>query len=172
MKKNGKLIHFERLSLSLKLFRIMKLTCALILLVCLQVSAAGFSQNRISVNFQALTLKKALSFIEKKSDYRFLYNENLVSDGSRITLMMKDAEVTDVLKHILDKTGLSFQMMANNLVVLKTGDADLQDIRVTGKVTSSTGDPVAGASVSVKGAAGGVASDAPGNFSLTVPQNS
>lgn len=171
MKKNGKLLHFEGLSLSLKLFRIMKLTCALILLVCLQVSAAGFSQSRITVNFQAQSLKKALSYIEKKSDYRFLYNENLVADAPKVTLIMTDAEVTDVLKHILDKTGLSFQMMANNLVVLKTGDVDLADIHVTGKVTGSTGDPIAGASVSVKGAAGGVATDAQGNFSITVPEN-
>jgi TonB-linked SusC/RagA family outer membrane protein len=113
-----------------------------------------------------------LSYIEKKSDYRFLYNETLVADAPKITLMMTDAEVTDVLKHILDKTGLSFQMMANNLVVLKSGDAALADIHVAGKVTSSTGDPIAGASVAVKGAAGGVATDAQGNFSITVPDNS
>ncbi|HEX6426973.1 MAG TPA: TonB-dependent receptor [Niastella sp.] len=149
----------------------MKLSFAIILLSCLHVSAGGFSQNRISVDFQSTQLKRALSFIEKKSNFRFLYNESLVTDAPRITCNMVNAEVTDVLKRILNNTGLSYQLMANNLVILKTGMAAFVDIKVTGRITSTTGEPIAGASVVVKNTSIGTTTDGSGNYTLTVPDS-
>lgn len=43
------------------------------------------------------------------------------------------------------------------------------DVRVTGKVTSPTGQPIPGASVSVKGSSAGTSTDAEGNYAITVP---
>ncbi len=171
MKKNGILPGFGRDPLLLKFVRIMKLSFAIILLSCLHVSAGGFSQNRISVDFQSTQLKRALSFIEKKSNFRFLYNESLVTDAPRITCNMVNAEVTDVLKRILNNTGLSYQLMAHNLVILKTGIAAFIDIKVTGRVTSTSGEPVAGVSVIVKNTSIGTTTDGAGNYALTVPDS-
>jgi TonB-linked SusC/RagA family outer membrane protein len=171
MKKNGIPLSFGRDPLFLKFVRIMKLAFAIILISCLHVTAGGYSQNRISVDFQSMQLKRALSFIEKKSNFRFLYNENLVTNAPRITLTMVNAEVTDVLNKLLKSTGLSYQLMANNLVILKTGVAVMQDIKVSGRVTSSTGEPVAGASVMVKNTTIGTTTDGAGNYSLTVPDS-
>jgi TonB-linked SusC/RagA family outer membrane protein len=171
MKKNGILLSFGRDPLLLKLARVMKLSFAIILLSCLHVSAGGFSQNRISVDFQSTQLKKALSVIQKKSNFRFLYNDMLVANAPRITLTMNDAEVTEILNRLLDKTGLSYQLMANNLVVLKTGVAMFQDIRITGKVASPTGEAIIGASVLVKNTTIGTTTDAQGNYELTVPDS-
>jgi hypothetical protein len=50
-----------------KLARIMKITTALLLLVCMQVSAIGFSQSRITIKMASLDLKKALFEVEKKN---------------------------------------------------------------------------------------------------------
>jgi TonB-linked SusC/RagA family outer membrane protein len=171
MKKNGILLSFGRDPLLLKFVRIMKLSFAIILLSCLHVAAGGFSQNRISVDFQSTQLKRALSLIEKKSNFRFLYNESLVTNAPRITLTMVNTEVTEVLNHVLNKTGLTYQLMANNLVILKTGTADIQDIRVSGRITSTTGEPIAGASVLVKNTSIGTTSDGAGNYALTVPDS-
>jgi TonB-linked SusC/RagA family outer membrane protein len=46
-----------------------------------------------------------------------------------------------------------------------------QDVRVTGKVTSPAGEPLAGVSVSVKGSRTGTTTDISGNFALTVPDD-
>ncbi|WP_205512930.1 TonB-dependent receptor [Longitalea arenae] len=171
MKKNGILLSFGSDPLLLKFIRIMKLSFAIILLSCLHVAAGGFSQNRISVDFQSTQLKRALSLIEKKSDFRFLYNENLVTNAPRITLTMVNAEVTDVLNRVLNNTGLSYQLMANKLIILKTGISPVQDLRVSGRVTSSTGEPIAGVSVLVKNTSIGTTTDASGNYALTVPDS-
>ncbi|HUP13722.1 MAG TPA: carboxypeptidase-like regulatory domain-containing protein, partial [Niastella sp.] len=149
----------------------MKFSFVIILLSCLHVAAGGFSQNRISVDFQSTQLKKALSLIEKKGNVRFLYNESMVTNAPRITLSMANAEVTEVLNRLLNNTGLSYQLMANNLVILKTGMAAVEDIKVTGRVTSTTGEPVAGVSVIVKNTTIGTTTDGAGNYTLTVPDS-
>jgi len=140
------------------------------LLACLQVSANGFSQSRITVNFHSVEMKRALSLIERKSDFRFLYNQKLLSDLEKVEINAVNEEVTSVLDRLFENTPLSYQLLANNLVVLKPKNTVVADIRVTGKVTSPTGEGIPGVSVSVKGSSVGTSTDAAGNFTLTAPE--
>ncbi len=62
--------------------------------------------------------------------------------------------------------------MANNLVILKTGiRGPFREVRVTGRVTSTTGEPVAGVSVVVRNTSIGTTTDGAGNYALTVPDS-
>lgn len=153
----------------LTIIRIMKCTIAILLLACLQVSAKGFSQERITVNLRSIEMKKALSMIERKTDFRFLYNQKLVADLEKVEIVAVNEEVTSVLDRLFENTPLSYQVLANNLVVLKPKNTVVADIRVTGKVTGPTGEPIPGVSVSVKGSSVGTSTDAAGNFVITVP---
>jgi TonB-linked SusC/RagA family outer membrane protein len=155
----------------LTFLRIMKCTIAIMLLACLQVSANGFSQNRITVNLKSVEMRKVLALIEKKSDYRFLYNQKLLSELGRVEITAVNEEVTSILDRMFERTPLSYQVLANNLVVLKAKNTYLADIRVTGRVTSPTGEGIPGVSVTVKGSSVGTSTDASGNFALTAPEN-
>jgi TonB-linked SusC/RagA family outer membrane protein len=72
--------------------------------------------------------------------------------------------------------GIGYQIMDNNLIVLKASinglKIEVQDIRITGKVTGQNGEGLAGVSISVKGTTIGTVTDAGGNYSLSVPDNS
>jgi TonB-linked SusC/RagA family outer membrane protein len=171
MKKIGNVSWFSGHPKILTFLRIMKCTIAILLLACLQVSANGFSQSRISVKFNSVDIRKALATIEKKSNYRFLYNQKLIANLDRIELQAQDEEVTSVLTRIFDNTPVSFQLLANNLVVLKARNTMVADVTVSGKVTSPTGAPLIGASVTVKDSNVGTSTDVDGNFSITVPDN-
>ncbi len=153
----------------------MKLTIAFLLIACLQVSARGFSQDRITLKMNEAEIKKVLFAIEKKTNYRFLFSENALKKKPRVTIDAVDAPVTDLLDKILANTGVSYKILASKLVVLKEGmtatEIISQDLRVSGKVTASTGEPLAGVSVSVKGSRTGTTTDANGNFALTVPDD-
>ncbi len=161
--------------LYLKIVRIMKLTIALLLIACLQVSAKGWSQERITLKMSEAEIRKVLFAIEKRSDYRFLFNEEAVKGKPRINIDVVQAPLTDVLDQILANTGVSYKILGSNLVVLKQAvsadEITAQDIRVTGKVTSPGGEPLAGVSVSVKGTRTGTTTDINGNFSLSVPDD-
>ncbi|HEV7779945.1 MAG TPA: TonB-dependent receptor [Chitinophagaceae bacterium] len=153
----------------------MKLTTALLLFVCLQVSATGWSQERITLKMNAAEIKKVLLAIEKKSDYRFLFTEDAVKGKPRVSIDVVQATVSEILDKILVSTGLAYKILGTNLIVLKEGGPatviDDQEIKVTGKVTSATGEPLAGVSVQVKGTRTGTTTDANGNFSITVPDD-
>lgn len=149
----------------------MKITTALMLLVCMQVSAIGFSQSRITIKMASLDLKKALFEVEKKTEYRFLFAEEVVKGKPKVTINLVDATLDETLNKILANTGINYKILGTNLVVLKVASADnkeLADIVVKGRITSTTGEPLAGASVQIKGTKVGTTTDNTGAFSITV----
>src|SRR5438874_101312 len=166
-----------RISLYKKFFRIMRLTIACLLIACLHVAATGHSQDRVTLNLKSVELRKAIIAIEKKTDYRFLFNEQLLSHKPKIDITVVETPVTEVLNYIFQNTGISYRILENKLVVLKETSeqaslADLKDIRVTGRVTSAeAGDALRGVSVAVKGSRTGTTTDVGGNYAISVPDN-
>ena len=154
----------------------MRLAIACMFIACLHTAAAGHSQDRVTLNLKSVELRKALIAIEKKTDYRFLFNEKLVAHKPKVDINVVETPVVQVLNQLLQNTGITYKILGNKLVVLKeTVDeaslAELQEVRVTGRVTSSTGEGLAGVSITVKGTRTGTTTDASGNFALTVPDN-
>jgi TonB-linked SusC/RagA family outer membrane protein len=168
--------HALRKDLFLKFSRIMRLSIACMLIASLHVAATGRTQDKVTLNLKSVELRKALIAIEKKTDYRFLFNENLVAHKPKVDINVVETPVIQVLNQLLQNTGITYKVLSNKLVVLKESSdeaslADLQDIRVTGRVTTVTGEGLAGVSVSVKGARTGTSTDPTGNFAITVPDN-
>ena len=160
----------------IKFMRIMRLTIALMMFACLHVAATGHTQENVTLNLKSVGLRKALITIEKKSDYRFLFNEALLNHKPKVDIQVINATVTDVLNQIFQNTGISYKILNNKLVVLKDAKdqislEQLEDMTVTGRVTSSEGGGLSGVSVVVKGTKIGTTTDANGNFSLSVPDN-
>lgn len=122
---------------------------------------------------KTVELKKVLQAIEKSSDYRFLFDEVLVKGKPKVSVEVENADINQVLTLILSNTGLGYQILNTNLVVLKeTGSQQqLRDVTVSGKVTASTGEPLAGVSVTLKNSTVGTTTNAEGNYSLTVPDD-
>ena len=172
MKKNKRLQALGNRS-RFKIILLMKLITPLLLIFMLQFSVSAHSQNKITVNFKNIELTKAITLIESKTDYRFVYNNNLIPGGKKIDASFREADLPEVMSTLLSGTGLSYQMMKDNLVVLfKADESSVQaDVKVIGKVTDENGSPLAGASVNVKGSAKGVSTNATGEYALTVPDN-
>ena len=64
------------------------------------------------------------------------------------------------------------KLMIASLMILVAGSALAQNIRVSGTVTDSNGDPVPGAAVMLQGSTSvGTATLANGSYSLSVPSN-
>ena len=145
------------------------------LLACLQVAAKGWGQERITLKMNAAEIKKVLFAIEKKTEYRFLFTEESVKGKPKVSVDVKEATLPEVLDQVLANTGISYKLLSSNLVVLKlsAGEEDpvVNEVRVTGKVSTAAGDPLQGVSVTIKGTSTGTTTDAGGNFSITVPDD-
>ena len=147
----------------------MKLTTALLLFTCFQVSAKVYSQNTITLKLQSTELKKALSIIERKSSYRFLYNDETVKSGIKVDIDANNTPVIEVLDKLFANRLLAYKILENNLVVITGRDMEVQETKLNGKVSSAQGEALQGVSVKVKSSNMGTQTDANGNFSLTVP---
>jgi TonB-linked SusC/RagA family outer membrane protein len=157
-----------------QIFRIMKFTMLLLLVGAMHVYADGFSQSKISLRLQDTDLKKALTLIEKQSNVRFLYNQNVVKNVGKISVDANNEALVKVLDDILKGTGVSYKLLEDDLIVLNFDEeffAPAPEVKVTGTVTDSTGNPIPGASVTVKDTKNGTSTDAAGNYSITVADN-
>ncbi|MFN4313838.1 MAG: SusC/RagA family TonB-linked outer membrane protein [Chitinophagaceae bacterium] len=157
--------------LSTKVLLAMRLTALLTVVFALNVSANGFGQDKINLKAKKTEISGVLRAIEKQTNYRFLYNNNLPDIREKISIDVKNAELTEVLDVILQKTSLLYQAMGNNLIVIKENPSAIErvDVVVRGVVTGEGGLPLAGASVVVKGTTIGTTTNNDGAFSFSVP---
>ncbi|MCG6191308.1 TonB-dependent receptor [Maribellus maritimus] len=166
-----------------KLLRIMKLTIFLILALMFDVSALVYSQNsKISIYVKDGSLNEIFREIEKLSEYRFFYQNEQISNVERKSIDVTDKNVLDLLSDLLGETGLSYKLVERNIIIFPMSEYnegyvkrqsweyyETQQFRaITGKVTDSSGLPLPGVTIAVKGTTIGTVSNADGEYSLSV----
>lgn len=154
-----------------KLLLVMKLSSLFILAFSLHVSASGFGQ-KLNLKFSKAEITSVLNAIEKQSNYRFLYNNNLQGVKQKVSFAVQDADVKEVLDLVLGNTGLTYRFLENNLVVIKEEEQEKPDAAtISGKVMGDNGAPLAGVAVQVKGTARGTVTNNEGVFAIEVGDN-
>ena len=134
--------------------RIMKLTTALLIIGCLQVSAKGLSQEeKVTLTLKNASIPQLFKSIEKITDYRFAYSNDILPHEFLVTISVKETPVSSVLKTALSETGLKFDLIDNEVIVISKDISGVSNIIVSGIVTSEGGSPLPGVSVYVKGSA-------------------
>jgi iron complex outermembrane receptor protein len=149
----------------------------------------AFSQEvlnkSISLRPETISVKKALSQIERLADVRFVYSPNLIQSERKVSLFFENNRLSTVLNEFLTPLHISYEVVGNRIVLSKK-EAEITlptnvakelpnvvnaDINVTGQVTDEKGQPLTGVSVLIKGSTRGTTSDANGNFRIAVPDN-
>src|SRR5690349_9167402 len=119
-----------------KVLRIMKLTTALLIIGCLQVTAHGFSQEaRVTLSCKDVSIPQLFKVIEKKTDYRFAYSNDIVPRDYLVTISVKDSPVSSVLRTALENTGLKFDLIDDEIIVVSQEVPRATAATITGKVT-------------------------------------
>lgn len=148
----------------------MKLSCSLLLLTFLQVSANVHSQDKLTLTAKNISWTGFFDLLERKSSYTFLYKDNVLPHKEKIDVEAIDLTVPQILDDVFRNRALAYQVLSGNLIVVTPRSVTVAEIRITGKVTSAAGDALSGATVRVKNSSLGTKTDADGNFSLTVPE--
>ena len=145
----------------------MKLTIILTLILSLNISAISLGQ--ITLIEKGKSVKEILDKLEKQTSFRFFYNDDLKSIGNIVDIDIRDGSINQVLDQLFRSTGFDYKLLENNLIAI-TLKSDAMQLAVTGRVTdASTGEPLPGVSVAVKGTTTGVASDMSGSYSVSPP---
>ncbi|MGQ8337786.1 TonB-dependent receptor [Sunxiuqinia sp. A32] len=155
-----------------KLLLIMRLTTVFMLLAMLTVHAKTYSQQtKLSFSFQQTSVAKVLSYIEEESEFYFFYKENELQSERLINIDAAKEDIHQVLDKILEGTTLGYSVV-DRYVVISPKDGNgvksvEQEISISGKVTDTSGQPLPGVTVVVKGTTQGTITDGDGNYSIS-----
>lgn len=172
MKKN-RLLCYPAQAWIAKLLRVMKLTVFLMLVLVFDISASVFSQNsKISVKIENGSLSEIFARIEEQTDYRFFYQNEQIKNLEKKSISVENENIVNLIGNLLENTGLTFKQVDRNIIIYPTTDKsgknfEQQTINVTGKVTDSSGSPLPGVTVVVKGTTQGIITDGSGEYYLT-----
>ncbi|MCG6189704.1 TonB-dependent receptor [Maribellus maritimus] len=164
----------------IKLLKVMRLTVFLLLVSVAGVLAnKSYSQTKmLNLNMHEATVKEVLKSIEDQSEFYFLYSENLIDVERKVNITIENKKVEQVLNLIFEGTGVEYSIRDHFIVLTtpeeSTGELDVlqQPKTISGKVTDSSGLPLPGVSVIIKGTTQGAVTNADGEYSLVnVPEN-
>ncbi|RZK29779.1 MAG: SusC/RagA family TonB-linked outer membrane protein, partial [Hymenobacter sp.] len=112
--------------------------------------------------------------IERKTGYRFLFDDGLLPKGKTIDIDVKDEEVKTLLNDALNGSGLTYRISNDDLIIIsaatneKGAGDDYKATEINGRITDSSNQPVSGASIIERGTKNGTSSGLDGTFKLQV----
>lgn len=158
----------------------MKLTAVLILAFTLQLNAKSYSQ-KISISEKNIPLSKVFRLIEKQTGYSFIYENKALRRAQPISLNIRNTDLTEVLNMCFKEQPLVYEIKYNTVIIrekeiadkITTGEKEDNPaipppVTVKGNITNEKGQPLAGATITIKGTGRSVVSDNNGNYSITV----
>ncbi len=153
-----------------KILVIMRLVSLLILMMTVHVSASVYSQQtKLSLSFENATIREVLNQIEKQSNYKFLLQNELLDIDKKVSVRANQKSIEFFLDEIFSDQRVDYVITDRNLIIIRPesipGRAQQSGV-VTGKVTDSSGMPLPGLTVAVKGTAHGTITDGDGVYTL------
>ncbi|HVV05969.1 MAG TPA: carboxypeptidase-like regulatory domain-containing protein, partial [Puia sp.] len=156
----------------------MKLTTMLLLVGCLQVSAAGFAQ-KVSLTAENTPLKKVFKEIKRQTGYLFFYNTQLLEKAHPVSVSANGREMMDVLDECFRDQPLTYTIVNKTIVISAAPAAESPPapqpdstpalIKVNGKVIDTQNNTaLSGANITVRGQEMGQAAGLDGTFSILV----
>lgn len=145
-----------------------------IVLAGLCLSVMSYAQN-ITMQVKNVTVKEAMSQLEKKTNYSFIFSSSDTDTKRIVSFSVKNSTIDEAVKQILTgQDNITYSIQGNKIIlknVVKTvRDNKLQSF--SGRVLDANKQPVIGAAIKQAGTNNGVITDVDGNFSITVPANS
>jgi TonB-linked SusC/RagA family outer membrane protein len=138
-------------------------------------SAQSLSEVKVSVDIKKGSLRSAFYAIEKQTDFRFAYRNELVSAFRNIELITHSESVESTLNALLKGTGLSYKQMSNNVIIYKEEQdkqsSGTRNMTISGEVKDEKGNPLPGVSIKVKGGNLSTSTAGNGRFTLQVASN-
>ncbi|WP_227550154.1 SusC/RagA family TonB-linked outer membrane protein [Sphingobacterium paramultivorum] len=151
----------------------MKISTCLLFAFVTGVHAKGTAQ-KVTLKMRNARIEEALSAISKQSNLRVLYSENL-NAKSRVTINLKNASVEEALKSILSDKNIEYKIIANTISVNSNvkNEVVFESIQqsISGTVKNADGNPLAGATITVKGTSISTQTDANGHFKINAGGN-
>lgn len=156
----------------------MKLTAMFVLVGCLHLSAASYSQT-ITLEAKRYSLKEIFQVIQKQTDYKVIYNVRFLEHTHPVDITVKQVPLLTFLSDVLEDQSLTYDVRERTILIGRAKPKPPEAIRyqqgapqnriIAGKVTDELGNPLEGVTVTVKGTNVAVQTDATGGYQIEIP---
>lgn len=169
MKKFGNYARFPsgkwgKIHLLMKLKLILLLCCANTMLANTSYS----QQTKFNVRFDDKAIVDVIRDLRTQTGYDFAYVRGVIPADVKVSLTMNEASIEEILNRVFTANGLDYSINGNVVIVTRSRNVQQPaQAAVTGTVVDADGNPLPGATVSVKGSNRGVVTGADGRYSLT-----
>ncbi len=150
------------------------LTCC-----CTGAFAAQIDSTIVTIHMDNAPMEKAFAAIKQQTAYRVIYDNDLLKRAKPVTIHASKARLGSVLQKLFEQQPFGYKVMEQTIIVtpkLATYDNankiqyPIKDTIISGVVlTDSTNQPLAGASVMLKGTSTNTVTDNDGHFRIKVP---
>lgn len=132
-----------------KCLRMIKL---FILLTIVFTHQAAAKSQTITLSLQNASLEQAFTEIRKQSGHRFIYTKEEIQQSKPVNINIKSASIINALELCFLDQPLSFTLSGKYVIVTrkKLSNENYNRVTVTGKVTTEKGEPLPGATITVK----------------------
>jgi TonB-linked SusC/RagA family outer membrane protein len=150
------------------------LTLALLLAMVINVQASTYSESvKFNLKMEKVSLKEVFQTITDQSEFKFVYNNDIVDDEQKVSVSYEDARVEEILDEILPKQNLEYRIVDRQVIVFPAKEETVapaqgtQEKTITGKVIDEGGLPLPGVSVVIKGTTIGIVTNTDGEYTLS-----
>lgn len=138
---------------------------------------SGFTlkaQEKISFNFTNIPLEEAMRKIEASGKYSFFYDVQKTNIKQKVSVNADNKSIQEIMSQMLKSTDLNFSISDYQIALInkKPGASHMPIIKVKGTIKDENGEPLIGASISMKNTTTGTLSDLDGVFTLDAPEGS
>ncbi len=157
-----------------RVLNIMKVSLFLTFVCVFQMYAFNMkAQNSmVELTSNSTTIEKLFSEIEKQTGYLVVYDNKDLVGKTMIRLSKSRGRVNDLLNEIIKGTNLKYEYTNRYIVFSKVPVSSLPaEKTVKGIVKDTSGEPIIGASILLKGKNAGTITDINGRFSIEVDNN-
>lgn len=130
-------------------------------------------ETQLTLHLENKTLIEVMSAIEKKSDYKFYYNTNVLDLKRRVNIEVVNETIPVVLEKLFASTKISYQINGRDVVLTVPGAEPAKRPAaeanfVKGTVYDRNGNPLIGASIILEGTTSGTTTGSDGMYAIRV----
>lgn len=172
MKKKKRFLTGDERSLLRRILRIMKLTTFILLATTMMVSASLYSQStKVSLKFSEISYLELFQEIENQTEFRFAFSSSKLDPNQKVEIDVRKKTLEEILDKTLPKE-VAYEIIDRYVVILNASEkrsvvVSQQQNVVSGKVTDSSGAPLPGVTVVIKGTTQGTMTNSDGEYNLS-----
>lgn len=135
----------------------------------------SYSQTKMDINVEQVTIPELLNEIQEKSEFIFLFEDGIFNRQHRFTVKRNNVTLKNILDPVFKGSNLKYKIEDRQVVIyaekkveLPEKKAAVQEFEISGTIVDATGMPLPGATILEKGTSNGTQSDFDGNYILSL----